>query len=267
MPTTDCPGDCPAAHSMDTTWFAVDDEGFVAAFDTGEDGALPVRAAAGAEAGNYDAWPLDALVIARLLLDEEQLDWSDDWQPTRDLHVVAVLAEGIRELEDLDEDFFVVHEAEPRMLASRQRISPARLEQLRASSEVTRVVGQDAASELFYDRSGPMYRFSNNDYGNPGNYTRVHDPARAINARDLPGALRAPLTALTLPVRFADSPHLHLADWLSDDECESWGDTTLRGEPRDYPPRAANDAGQGCSTPLVILVILAGLLALSAVAQ
>ncbi|MEQ8819334.1 MAG: hypothetical protein RLY93_03760 [Sumerlaeia bacterium] len=33
--------DYPAAHSMDTEWFAVDDDGFIAVFDTGEDGFAP----------------------------------------------------------------------------------------------------------------------------------------------------------------------------------------------------------------------------------
>lgn len=30
--------DFPAAHSMDTTWFAVDRDGQIAAFDAGENG-------------------------------------------------------------------------------------------------------------------------------------------------------------------------------------------------------------------------------------
>jgi hypothetical protein len=34
-------GDYPAAHSMDTHWFAVDPCGHVAVFDSGEDGAVP----------------------------------------------------------------------------------------------------------------------------------------------------------------------------------------------------------------------------------
>ncbi len=33
--------DYPAAHSMDTTWFAVDEDGFVGQFDSGEAGAVP----------------------------------------------------------------------------------------------------------------------------------------------------------------------------------------------------------------------------------
>ena len=33
--------DFPAAHSMDTVWFAVDRDGHVACFDSSEDGTVP----------------------------------------------------------------------------------------------------------------------------------------------------------------------------------------------------------------------------------
>jgi hypothetical protein len=36
--------DFPAAHSMDTHWFAVDRDGHVACFDSGESGAVPTQA-------------------------------------------------------------------------------------------------------------------------------------------------------------------------------------------------------------------------------
>ena len=36
--------DYPAAHSMDTSWFAIDEAGRVAVFDSGEDGAVPLAA-------------------------------------------------------------------------------------------------------------------------------------------------------------------------------------------------------------------------------
>src|SRR5262245_55639034 len=36
--------DLPAAHSMDTHWFAVDEDGFVGYFSTGEGGAMPPQA-------------------------------------------------------------------------------------------------------------------------------------------------------------------------------------------------------------------------------
>src|SRR5262245_16214620 len=36
-----CHVDFPAAHSMDTTWFAVDQDGHIGMFDSGEPGAVP----------------------------------------------------------------------------------------------------------------------------------------------------------------------------------------------------------------------------------
>lgn len=35
--------DYPAAHSMDTTWFAVDKDGFIACMESNEDGPVPVK--------------------------------------------------------------------------------------------------------------------------------------------------------------------------------------------------------------------------------
>src|SRR5260370_22461261 len=39
--------DYPAAHSMNTSWFAVDKDGHVACFDSGEAGAIPVESQRG----------------------------------------------------------------------------------------------------------------------------------------------------------------------------------------------------------------------------
>ena len=43
--------DFPAAHSMDTTWFAVDGKGNIASFASGEAGALPYDARADGDVG------------------------------------------------------------------------------------------------------------------------------------------------------------------------------------------------------------------------
>jgi hypothetical protein len=46
--------DFPAAHSMDTMWFAVDQQGHVAIFDTGENGHAPEQVLQGDSDGWYD---------------------------------------------------------------------------------------------------------------------------------------------------------------------------------------------------------------------
>lgn len=43
------PKDWPAAHSMDTAWYAVDADGNIGRFETGEAGAMPHEAANEAE--------------------------------------------------------------------------------------------------------------------------------------------------------------------------------------------------------------------------
>lgn len=61
--------DYPAAHSMDSCWFAVDLDGNVAMFDTGEGGALPVFASfpLGGEAGGGEEFEGGQLLAAALL--------------------------------------------------------------------------------------------------------------------------------------------------------------------------------------------------------
>jgi hypothetical protein len=67
-PQTPPPVDYPAAHSMDSCWFAVDESGEVAFFDTGEGGALPTDEAfpKGREAGGDTPFDIDSLMIAAL---------------------------------------------------------------------------------------------------------------------------------------------------------------------------------------------------------
>ena len=60
--------DYPAAHSMDTTWFAVDADGHLAVFDSGEDGAVPEAVTSDAE-----CWE----VAKRLGRDVPHLVWAN----------------------------------------------------------------------------------------------------------------------------------------------------------------------------------------------
>ncbi|GJL99082.1 MAG: hypothetical protein DHS20C07_07620 [Methyloligella sp.] len=46
--------DFPAAHSMDTSWFGVDENGEIAIFETGENGCLPTSATFSAEEPNWN---------------------------------------------------------------------------------------------------------------------------------------------------------------------------------------------------------------------
>src|SRR5262245_4410506 len=61
--------DYPAAHSMDAVWFAIDERGQIAAFDTGETGPAPAAIADEEDhlAQLAGAWPSDYLRAAETL--------------------------------------------------------------------------------------------------------------------------------------------------------------------------------------------------------
>lgn len=95
----------PAAHSMDSSWFAVDKDGAVAVFDTGEGGALPSadRFPKGGEAGGDGGIdPFQALVrlIERRAANDPELARvlaeAPDWQEK--------LEDGLMEMEEPDRD-------------------------------------------------------------------------------------------------------------------------------------------------------------------
>ncbi len=95
------PLDYPAAHSMDSTWFAVDEDGHVAVFDTGEGGVAPTSDAfpMGGEAGGRNPLePADVfleLIAARATTDAALAAVLAERDPWR-----ASLEQGLWQLED-----------------------------------------------------------------------------------------------------------------------------------------------------------------------
>lgn len=65
--------DFPAAHSMDTEWFATDADGNVAIFWSGEEGAVPKSNSFGEFSDLIDELPKDEQGIFRLKVDGETI--------------------------------------------------------------------------------------------------------------------------------------------------------------------------------------------------
>jgi len=251
---------CPAAHSMDTTWFAVDADGYVGVFDTGEDGGLPLAAAAGPEAGSFDSWPLDAVLLARGIVDGTY-PWLDEPVDhySSAARVVLVLHPDAddspttyRDASDRsysiheqlpDDGVRVLRDRDPRIVCLEHPLAPAKIERLAKDPRVAHVVDQMEALEWSWEGGGPVYRYGNRDYGDPGGYTRAAAPKEPVRLGDLSDELSDELSALRLPVTFADTEALHLADHFSDEECVTYSDTTLRGEPKEPLQAPAERAG------------------------
>ena len=107
---SDAPDDYPAAHSMDSAWFAVDADGHLARFDTSEDGAVPLGApgAGGNKEPDFDALLLDALRVATLVAAGEFPPPEEELQPARTAAQRVVI---VTEAASFEQDGVTYHDA------------------------------------------------------------------------------------------------------------------------------------------------------------
>lgn len=266
--------DVPAAHSMDTTWYAVDEEGVVAEFDTGEAGALPEPGALyhPDSKHSFDAFPLAAARMARLAA-RGALDTELDPEPDSDERVIVVeaapevVADGVegyragettsariaRELAPYDP--WVVREAEPRVLATQRPLPLAECKRIRTLRGVAHLIAEYSRVPAFeeQDERDGMFRFENEDYDVPGAYVRRSAPEEPIRVEELPEATRKQVRTLSLPLRFGEASSLQLADYFGLEELPSWNDEIdARGQPREQGAGAADPA----RTRAVVMLLL-----------
>jgi hypothetical protein len=235
--------DFPAAHSMDTTWFAVDEDGRVARFDSGEAGAVPLEAANGGGAAepSFDVFLLDVASVIDRIASLPPGDFEPDEFPRRAALVVepAAKEEGADyrtpaadapEIESLD--VIVLRASGPRVLVTKKPLEPKELARLAKHPGVKCLLTGDQISELLEEGSN-LVRFSHDEkkYDEPGAYRRAESPEHAMRVEDVPEVIRADVGALRLPVKFSEAETLHLADHMKDAQAATYNDTTLRGEP------------------------------------
>lgn len=204
----------PAAHSMDTTWFAVDETGAIAVFSTGEDGAVPHshREDEGAEFLLYG--PLSARAA---LLD---------------------VANGTRVLSPAiatEEPQLLLFKKEPRALPNATRIglrrivyhanrlteaeaaSLAAMEEFEGALPFDLDAAVDAVAEMVDadegNRSYGLFTY-NTEFGEEGRYTLTRAGTEPLLRSD---ELSEELSELVARFRFegvsfADAPELHLGE-------------------------------------------------------
>lgn len=129
--------DVPAAHSMDTQWFAVDAEGRVGLFDTGEDGALPIEAAnlGGAVEPNFD----DLVFLAAILTKAGGAGWEPRRSPPADEPTRLMV---VKPPPALDPAVFEEISVGPPWVGISRK--PMRFSKLEGLGEVTTVLTEDA---------------------------------------------------------------------------------------------------------------------------
>lgn len=244
---------------MDTEWFAVDADGHVARFDSGEDGAVPNAAAIGFSPGDasFDVELLRVACFAERIAADPPNDLGAAQGNGR---IVALLEEGYRNAPTLDERFEPIGP----VFLSREPISPEETRRLSSLPHV-RVFDLVRVLEVFEEEPlDGVFSFERNHGDDPGLYQRSNDPERPLLLDTLPRAIRAEVASLRLPVHFGDTKDLHLADHLANQDAMYWGeDWALRWPSRPPPPNVSAPPAPAPSTRSSWLWLAIALIALS----
>ena len=220
--------DFPAAHSMDSCWFAVDRDGHVGYFRTGEAGAMPYDGVTGEAAERLVARLAGAAPPAEVIFDPR-----GHVLPGRDRgfdHMVQLRAQEYPLL------VFLTSLAPVQTDVEAGRATPVRAAQgyavvlPRVTADQARRLNESGAvvTTAFYfdgDDTRPA-GFGVFEYGHlcenwiSGPYGRERVPARPLHVDQLPPEVRKQLKEATLADRtFAETPHIQPAEHWG---CHSW---------------------------------------------
>lgn len=220
---------------MDSGWFALDEEGCLAHFETGEGGALPEQAKlvtgeAGASSKS-DPWTgVIAPWIARQLGTAEELTEGDGFRLDSfdDLYALFATPEQAKAAAEAGEYRKVSDN--PCLIV----FGPQDLEAMRSADGL---IGLAPPHEFLHERRAeeleavpiPLY-FYDNESGAPGIYRRVL--RGAAPSKDVE------IDVDRIPVRFAASEQINLRDCYESDALQWWGEGEIApdGTVVDEPP-------------------------------
>jgi hypothetical protein len=214
--------DFPAAHSMDSVWFAVDEEGHVALFSTGEAGAMP-EDAAGEDEGNNDLYEAmgklpkkaEEIVEARRGLDGEEGAHSS--LGSGNITLLLDSPDPVRT--EIDAKKARLMRAPSGCAVHFDEMDEALLERLHA---------QNLCRGCFFDYRNDEEEVSLAErglfvYGHTcenwisGPYERESSPSSPLTLFEVPKQVRDKI--VKLPVKFAEARHIQPAEHL---DCFSW---------------------------------------------
>jgi hypothetical protein len=241
--------DYPAAHSMDSCWFAVDRDGFVAYFSTGESGAMPYSGYRAEEAEDLRSRLIRDLPTGDVLHDPNGHDLPGvsvaryQLHPSDNFATVVFLSSLAPVQSDIEAGRVTAVRATEGYAVIFPTLSPEQVRRLTESGAVR------AHSYYFDDEEGganSLARHGIYEYGHlcenwiAGPYGRKAVPARPLHVDQLPPNIRRNLKETLLTDRtFTEIVHIQPAEhW----DCESWepGWLGLDGVRRPFAGRDAD---------------------------
>lgn len=232
--------DYPAAHSMDTDWFALDQHGNVGLFSTSDWGAVPLNAnisedllsvlrvaclsaAYWATIQKKKGKKLAALVPCAIASQQKRssdVETGGRWtsEPCR-----VLFFKGDNDRLNV-EDRSLFAPIGP-VFMSIEPLTDTMIRRVAATGVQLYDIDAIAAEIVNSSRIYNVFEFGHSEY-EPGLYARRTNPKQPINAKDLPwsGTFQ-----LRLPIDFSEACNLHLADFMEDKDAFCWeGSGNLR---------------------------------------
>jgi hypothetical protein len=211
--------DFPAAHSMDTEWFAVDKDGHVASFSSGEEGAVPSPVPPGSCHDSYNILEVaEYLPATNPLFDLKE--WVGHGNDARSRHLtyrdwtghtrVLLFLERLGPIRDLFGASLVAAPPSPfghAMLISglteamHRGIHDAGI--CRGCFEIYRENQENLLSRL------GVFQYGHDEYSISHPYRREHRPTRPLRVDQLPADLRATIEQVRFDsICFAEAPQV-----------------------------------------------------------
>lgn len=198
------PSTCPAAHSMDTEWFALDEKGRLGVFFTSEQGALPNAAFADQEAPLLEH-------LTMLLMKEQTLPWRKRLGEI-DSEEIALVASHEKSFKAIAKQ----HGLEPLgngAFATHGDLDPEALETWLADGTALGFATRDDLEKWL-----GLARFEHAGAGT-GDYERLSPPKKG---HPLTAEVKRTYGRLTLPVDFAKTRTLSLSRFMKESQVTAW---------------------------------------------
>ncbi len=198
------PSSCPAAHSMDTEWFALDEKGRLGVFFTSEQGALPNAAFA-----DQEAPLLEHLTV--LLMKAQSLPWRKRLGEV-DSEEIALVVSSEKSFKSIAKR----HGLEPLgegAFATGGELDPEALEAWLADGTVNGFATRDDLEKWL-----GLARFEHVGEGT-GDYERLAPPKKG---HPLTPEVKRTYGRLTLPVDFSKTRTISLSRFMKESQVTAW---------------------------------------------
>lgn len=209
--------DYPAAHSMDSEWFAVDADGHVAVFETGEAGICPTNASV-----RQDFSVIEEMVAAGFSINVDEILAREPWvyDKTSSQWLGSVWLEAANATVDIKKELHGDAVKIPHATISLWHAGYAHPQKIYALQRQDKVKRAWDSEQLKYSDFG-IYTYGYDDYTFGEPYILAEAPSKPVTVDQLPPALAETFRSVTFSDLKFGEPEIYPRRYF---RCFGWGE-------------------------------------------